>query len=453
MSLGMKTSLKKLDQMILGFGSWKNLDEVNFVYSKLERVRSKVISLISVAGIIISTACFFLHFFLESTSFLTDIFRYTYLLIPFFIGTIYFGGSALLRQCFFVIATLLVLVAHHFAIKDLLATHSTTFDLLTAMQFIYMVSLNAILIATLFVSTAIQIPIILLIGYSSVEITSGIQSPFSPVVAAFSNFIFHGINYGLQRVNIQSHLSEMRSRLLSMPRRMALNSDQNIERPKQRFSVCLSSDWRGYQELVSGMSDESVVVLLEDYYQRTQDLLNSSLGDFDFYSDWIADELFAVIYIPDSKPDTLESRQNLLLASIAISRSICRMKSEFAYDHDLKLSIDIGLSSGLSLIGVIGPTNNRKATALGSNPGRARRLQTTGKLLRKEVSNQDRIVFGDEFLIHLTSPKPCTHKYFEFNAESTRMRNLEDTILYYCYESNEIETVKTEGAEKTLAAI
>jgi class 3 adenylate cyclase len=188
--------------------------------------------------------------------------------------------------------------------------------------------------------------------------------------------------------------------------------------------------------LVSGLSDERVAQLLEDYYQRVQDILGDQLQEYDYYMDWIADELFVVVYSRQTDQVDLVARQKMAICVLDLSQKILLMKDKFAQDQKLVLAVDIGLSSGQSLIGVIGPTNHRKATALGSNPGRARRMQGCGKLMRNEISEQDRIIFGDEMYIVLQAPEEFTMSINYFDATQRRLRNMEDQKLFYVIVKN-----------------
>jgi hypothetical protein len=103
-------------------------------------------------------------------------------------------------------------------------------------------------------------------------------------------------------------------------------------------------------------------------------------------------------------------------------------KQEFVDTSGLQISIDIGVSSGLSLIGMMGPPGHRKATALGDVPGQARRLQMSGKYLRSRFGETDRVIFGSRSLMQITDPFDI--KQFDL-SEDEKIRDLGDRALFY----------------------
>jgi hypothetical protein len=104
------------------------------------------------------------------------------------------------------------------------------------------------------------------------------------------------------------------------------------------------------------------------------------------------------------------------------------MKTAFQAQHGFPVAIDVGLSLGDSMTGILGPTENRKCTALGYVPGRSRRLQTAGKLLRARLGEADRAVLDREVLLKLT--EPFTIEEFPLTAGDT-LRDLEDRSLFF----------------------
>jgi len=79
-------------------------------------------------------------------------------------------------------------------------------------------------------------------------------------------------------------------------------------------------------------------------------------------------------------------------------------------------------------MGLMGPKGFRKATALGETPGLARRLQSTGKILRRKLSDVDRIIFNGEVLMKLRDG--CDLKKWT-KPDEISLRDLEDKELYY----------------------
>lgn len=193
--------------------------------------------------------------------------------------------------------------------------------------------------------------------------------------------------------------------------------------PIQRHCVCISSDWRGYQAISASISPEKLAEALGSYYEMVDRLLAETFKDGNYYSDWIADELFVVVFAKD----TLEEKI-LINAALSFANDLIEKKQEFVDVNALQISIDIGVSSGISLIGMMGPPGHRKATALGDVPGQARRFQMAGKYLRSKFGESDRVVFGSKSLMQITEPFEI--KQFDL-SEDEKIRDLGDRALFY----------------------
>lgn len=207
--------------------------------------------------------------------------------------------------------------------------------------------------------------------------------------------ILHWAHTALTRVTA---IRELRTRAGIAPLQMVRRSvteDTSVESifaPKLRFCVCISSDWRSFQELTSRMDAKTVASALSSYYQICNEELRSRFPSGNYYSDWIADELFIVLFT-DNPLETMQLTKDAL----EFSRKILERKAVFVIDHDFPFAIDIGMSVGQAMVGMMGPVQHRKATALGEVPGRSRRLQATGKLLRYHFGEKDRVIFDEDF--------------------------------------------------------
>jgi hypothetical protein len=196
-----------------------------------------------------------------------------------------------------------------------------------------------------------------------------------------------------------------------------------VFRPDRKFCVCISSDWRNYQELASGLSPEQLSGTLAAYYDLCESLLKDTLPEGNYYSDWIADELFVVIFDQGGN-----SEEELIARAVLFANRLIVAKRNFYATHGLPKAIDVGIAAGPALLGIMGPKTHRKVTALGETPGRSRRMQTAGKLLRHRFSNQDRVVFGGDVLMKLRTAFDVKHLRIE---QGTRVRDVNDPDLYY----------------------
>ena len=243
-------------------------------------------------------------------------------------------------------------------------------------------------------------------------------------VGALTNHIIH-------LFLLRQGMLEMKLRLSAYTRRTALSFEAKATAPSTKYCVCLSSDWREYQELVAGMADDVVAKMLENYYTRVEEVLDRELSNIDYYMDWIADELFVVMYFENIVLPDLAQRQQLTLQALHLARELLLAKEKFATDSAIELCIDIGLSVGKSLIGVLGPEHMRKSTALGSTPGRSRRMQQLGKFLRSQLGAEDRVIFGDELMIAAYLPVVPDISVQHFDVGERKMRNMEDKRIYF----------------------
>ena len=193
--------------------------------------------------------------------------------------------------------------------------------------------------------------------------------------------------------------------------------------PSNRHCVCISSDWRGYQALSAKISSDELSKAIGAYYEMTDKLLSHLFPEGNYYTDWIADELFVVIFAKDATEET-----GLINAGLEFARQLILQKQQFTKDMNLPINIDVGVASGVALIGMMGPTGHRKATALGDVPGQARRYQEIAKQIRKKFGDSDRVLFGYNSLLQITQPFEV--KQFDLEAGGKVRDVAEDRVFY-----------------------
>ena len=424
--------LRAIDKWSLGLTVKElSVDEQSYLYSRIQDTRSRMCDIFAGVSIAFLLILQVLRNTYTINSALGVICRYSYAVCVIWVGLLFFAKSSEAKQRWQSLGSTLTSVLCSWVIVDLLKNGIYRDRVHNVFVISYAIVVGTFVILMAWVDRSYLMLVALVSIVFSWNLPNVIEGAPNRYVACIFIAFLPLLNHATHLRLVQTEIREMRVRLSTMPRRMALSLADFAQEPRERFCICLCSDWRGYQDLVSGLSDEKVVHLLEDYYMRVQDLLGKELGEYDYYMDWIADELFVVVYSQQTDSVDLVARQKMAGAVVDLSQELLRMKREFSDDHSLGLSADIGLSCGRSLIGVIGPSNHRKATALGSNPGRARRMQGCGKLMRNEISDQDRIIFGDEMLIVLQAPAESNLVVNQFDSSKRRLRNLEDQQLFY----------------------
>lgn len=237
------------------------------------------------------------------------------------------------------------------------------------------------------------------------------------------------IAYSIERRNRILAQKEFQLMIQAAPakivRQSALSNDDigMVFAPTQRHCVCISSDWRGYQALSSKVSSSELSKAIGAYYEMTDTLLSEVFPEGNYYTDWIADELFVVIFAKDASEEP-----GLINASLRFARELILKKQDFVKNVDLPINIDVGIASGVSLIGMMGPAGHRKATALGDVPGQARRYQEIGKQIRRKFGENDRVLFGYNSLLQVTQPFDV--KQFELEVGSKVRDVAEDRVFY-----------------------
>ena len=151
-----------------------------------------------------------------------------------------------------------------------------------------------------------------------------------------------------------------------------------IFKSKERFTVCLSSDWRNYQKFTDNLNDETLSNLIEKFYDIIFDKLEEYVPDGQYYADWTADELFIVFYDDEDKEGEVVNK-SLRFANSLSTEIYMKIYSELNID----LKYDIGLCSGAGFLGLQGPRKFKKTTITGKSAGIAKRLEGEAKNLRK----------------------------------------------------------------------
>ena len=152
---------------------------------------------------------------------------------------------------------------------------------------------------------------------------------------------------------------------------------------KEYYSVCLCSDWRNYQKISTTKEHKEIQRMVEAFYNVIYDELETSQLSGQYYADWTADELFIIFY--DEIGNESHVNNEALKFAHALSTKLYLEVSSIV-DKDLKY--DIGLSSGIGLIGLQGPANYKKTSITGEVAGNSKRYETQAKFIRLKKKDQ-----------------------------------------------------------------
>jgi class 3 adenylate cyclase len=186
-------------------------------------------------------------------------------------------------------------------------------------------------------------------------------------------------------------------------------SISEVFKPAHRFCVCICADWRNLHELLDKVDETKLGNDVVHYYQKISELLETNYPKGNYFVDWIADELFIVIFETDD-----ESRQKICGSALNLVYELGLTRDVFSQKLGYPSGIDVGVSAGNAVVGVFGHDGIAKATAFGETAGVARRLQTVAKKALPPADYCDRVVTSNHFTFYLdqltTTPKSISLK-------------------------------------------
>ena len=90
---------------------------------------------------------------------------------------------------------------------------------------------------------------------------------------------------------------------------------EEVFKPSKKFTVCLSSDWRGFQEIAAKKDPQFIENLFQKFYNEVFLELDRIFPEGNYYADWTADELF-IIFFSNNDSDRQLIEKSLLFAHI-----------------------------------------------------------------------------------------------------------------------------------------
>ena len=159
-----------------------------------------------------------------------------------------------------------------------------------------------------------------------------------------------------------------------------LKTDQPIALKGERKKVTiLFSDIRQFTSIAERLPPEKVLKLLNEYFEEMIDVIFSYGGTLDKF---IGDGLMVEFGAP------LEDRLQELhavLAAIQMQIHLNRLCDKWEKEGRSRLSVGIGIHTGLAVLGNIGSERRMEYTAIGDTVNIASRLEMTTKRLKKEI--------------------------------------------------------------------
>ncbi len=151
--------------------------------------------------------------------------------------------------------------------------------------------------------------------------------------------------------------------------------------PAKRYSVCICSDWRGFQDMSLNLSAKEISIYFESYYTYIFSYLETNF-ESGYFADWYADELFVTFYGDQNSAQTVNRNASKFLMFL----------TKEVPDHTKKniskeIIFDIGVASGSGIVGIQGPANRLKTTIVSKTAGVAKRMETIAKNQRTTELN------------------------------------------------------------------
>ncbi len=158
-------------------------------------------------------------------------------------------------------------------------------------------------------------------------------------------------------------------------------------KPRLRPCVCICLDWRSFQKVATSYEPIMTTQLLEISHQILLQIVSEAVPKESFHADWTADEFFVTIYSEDDCPVELAKYAGAFMQ---------RFYASYASEATAKMGVhtpdvDVGIAAGQCIVGLVGPKNMQKLTALGDVGGRAKRNQSEAKDIRGQLQAKERL--------------------------------------------------------------
>ncbi|HEX8178627.1 MAG TPA: adenylate/guanylate cyclase domain-containing protein [Pyrinomonadaceae bacterium] len=147
---------------------------------------------------------------------------------------------------------------------------------------------------------------------------------------------------------------------------------------RRRVTV-LFSDIRGFTGIAENLRPESVVELLNEYFESMVDIVFRYHGTLDKF---IGDGLMVIFGAPVDDPS---QEEHAVQAAIEMQRAVRRLSHKWQLAGRAEVRIGIGINSGHAIVGNIGSNRRLEFTAIGDTVNLASRLESATKELATDI--------------------------------------------------------------------
>jgi adenylate cyclase len=147
----------------------------------------------------------------------------------------------------------------------------------------------------------------------------------------------------------------------------------------RRRVTLLFSDIRGFTGIAENLRPESVVELLNEYFESMVDIVFRYHGTLDKF---IGDGLMVIFGAPVDDPD---QEEHAVQAAIEMQQEVHRLSRKWALAGRAEIRIGIGINSGHAIVGNIGSNRRLEFTAIGDTVNLASRLESATKELAVDI--------------------------------------------------------------------
>jgi adenylate cyclase len=145
----------------------------------------------------------------------------------------------------------------------------------------------------------------------------------------------------------------------------------------------LFADIRGFTAYSERENPEKVVGLLNRYFSQMSEIIFAHGGTLDKY---IGDGLMAIFGAPNATP---EDAKNALKTAVTMQRRLATLNGQLESEGFSRISVGIGLHTGVATVGYVGSEQRSEYTAIGDTVNLASRLESTaagGQILVSEAT-------------------------------------------------------------------